>query len=340
MGGACSNPRNAPAKNVNTAAGKPAADADVWEGVKSELLTMMNSDPQYDDGSYGPIFIRLAWHSAGTYDAESGTGGTANGATMRFSPEKDDPENTGLDVAMKLLEPVKEKFPSISFADLWVFAAYVFIEQSGGPSIEFVPGRVDGTENDAVENGRLPEAEYGVENTEVDEVDEQGRIKGWEKTAQHVKDVFLRMGLNLQEATALLCGGHVYGRCHADRTGYVGPWVEKPTEFSNEYAADMIEDEWKLVTEHSEVKGCPVHQSVRPAHGKKQYVRVVPDEDESGSGSEAEGDGQQMMLVTDMVLLWDEEFKVHLEKYAEDEELLKKDFGLAFKKLTELGFVQ
>jgi len=198
---------------------------------------------------------------------------------MRFSPEKDDPENAGLHIARDVLEPLKKKHPNVSYADLWVYAAYVFIADSGGPSIEFEPGRVDKTEKDCIENGRLPQAEFGVDEEKVDNVDEEGRICGWEKNAQHVKDIFYRMGLDTREAVALLCGGHVYGRCHTENSGYAGPWVEEPWQFSNEYAADMIEDDWQIVTNDSKVQGCPVHQEIRPAAGKKQYVGVqIPPE--------------------------------------------------------------
>jgi len=324
MGGYCGTMKNVP-------------NSWTWDDVKNELLQVLVENKDYDDGSYGPIFIRLAWHSSGTYDAKTKTGGS-NGATMRFSPESEDPENAGLDVARKVLEKVYKKFPGISYSDLWIFAAYVFIEQSGGPTIEFTPGRVDKAEEESnIENGRLPQAEFGVEGESM-KVDEEGRICGWEKNAQHVKEIFTRMGFNTQEAVALLCGGHLYGRCHRERSGYHGPWIEEPITFSNEYAADMIEDEWRLVNNDSQVRGCPVHDAVRPVKGKKQYIRVIPEEE----GSMKDEAGQQMMLVTDMVLKWDKEFFPYLEKYADEEngeEALKEDFGKAFKKLTELGFV-
>merc|ERR1712004_625439 len=111
----------------------------------------------------------------------------------------------------------------------------------------------------------------------------------------------------------------------------------------------MIEDTWKLVGQDSEVHGCPVHQEVRPAKGKVQYIRVVdPKENSDEDNGEKDGDecesdsegGQQMMLVTDMVLLWDPEFKPFLEKYAESEDLLREDFGKAWIKLTNLGYTE
>ena len=119
----------------------PCAEAVDYAAVRKELARCMNN-PSWDDGSLAPIFIRLAWHSSGTYDAASGTGGSS-GAGMRFATEAADPENAGLAMARAFLEPVKRMFPAISYSDLWVLAAYVGIEMTGGPAIEFHPGRTD-----------------------------------------------------------------------------------------------------------------------------------------------------------------------------------------------------
>ena len=77
------------------------------------------------DGSYGPVLVRLAWHCSGTFDKESGSGGS-NGATMRFAPESNHGANAGLDVARAKLEPIKARFPQITYSDLWVRAALFF----------------------------------------------------------------------------------------------------------------------------------------------------------------------------------------------------------------------
>jgi len=308
-------------------------EQDLWSKVKDDIIkTIAQAEGDaHDDGSYGPLFIRLAWHSSGTYEAESGTGGS-NGATMRFEPETSDPENAGLDKARKLLEPLKEKYPTISYSDLWICAAYVFLKESGGPSLEFHSGRVDVPEagGEGVENGRLPAAEYGVKDKTIEDKDEEERVNNWQATAEHVKQIFTRMGLSLREACALICGGHLYGRCHRENSGYAGKWVTEPTVWSNEYAADMIEDTWVFINNHSKMLGKDIHEEVCPVAGNKQYVKKL-EEDDSWD------EDQQMMLVADMILLWDDEFNPHLKEFAEDSDLLKKEFGEAFKKLTELG---
>ena len=134
-----------------------------WEMIRKDLLDLMDSDPNYDDGSYAPVFIRLAWHSSGTYNKMDNSGGSS-GAGMRFTSghEIKDPENSGLDLAISFLEPIRSKYPSISHSDLWVLAAYVAIEHTEGPYIEFKPGRKDfDSASQAPPNGRLPGAEHG-----------------------------------------------------------------------------------------------------------------------------------------------------------------------------------
>ena len=305
-----------------------------WQAVRQDLLDLMNSDLTYDDGTYAPLFIRLAWHSSGTYQARDNSGGSS-GAGMRFPDghEIRDPENAGLDLAMHFLEPIKNKYPGLSYSDLWILAALVGIEKTGGPNIEFRLGRKDSAHpSEAPANGRLPGAEYGTREG----LDAEGRVNGWENLAQHVRDVFYRMGFNDREIVALLCGGHVYGRCHYERSGYMGPWVAEPWKFSNEYAADMIDDEWICVGNDTLVDGKPIDQRVRPAPGRRQYVSKMTGSHAPDS-SPTKNEIPQMMLVSDMVLLWDANFKQHLEVFAEDEEALKVEFGAAYKKLTELG---
>lgn len=255
-----------------------------FDKVRKDILKVMDS-PDWDDGSYAPILIRLGWHSSGTYDKKDGSGGS-DGATMRHKLEANDPDNAGLKTARDLLIAVKNKHPGLTFADLWILAAYCAIEHTGGPVIEFTGGRVDAPEEKAIAPGRLPNPEKGASEAENPnmEVDEEGRIKGWEKNAEHIREVFGRMGFNDREMVALICGGHVYGRCHQESSGYAGAWVENPTFFSNEYAADMFGDKWILVGNDTILpNGERVPEEIRPVKGKRQYIdlsKIMPEEDE------------------------------------------------------------
>eukprot|EP00571_Detonula_confervacea_P013729 CAMPEP_0172297928 /NCGR_PEP_ID=MMETSP1058-20130122/785_1 /TAXON_ID=83371 /ORGANISM="Detonula confervacea, Strain CCMP 353" /LENGTH=395 /DNA_ID=CAMNT_0013007149 /DNA_START=67 /DNA_END=1254 /DNA_ORIENTATION=+ len=331
---------SAPSSPMSTiSSGGANVNANVnYDAIRAELKLLMDN-PSWDDGSLAPIFIRLAWHSSGTFDAASGTGGS-NGAGMRFENEAADPENAGLDVARAFLEPVKRKFPEISYSDLWILASYVGLEHTGGPVIDFRAGRVDHVDETYWKDmsyGRLPAAEkYCCPHLDDSNVastmdPETGTVKGWEGLCTHVRnEVFYRMGMNDQEIVALLCGGHVYGRCHPNASGYAGPWVENPTEFSNEYAADMIEDEWTLVGHGDTWLDAQGSAELRPAPGNRQFVNQV-------HGKVDDKPPNQMMLLSDMILAWDPSFRMYLEVYAEDEAQLKNDFGITFKKLTELG---
>ena len=112
----------------------------------------------WDYGHIGPALVRLAWHISGTYDIEKGTGGS-NGSTIRFDYEKNDPANAGLDKVMELLEPIKQKHPDLSYADLYILASYVAIKDMGGPDIPFRFGRFDRNCDDhCPANGLLPDA--------------------------------------------------------------------------------------------------------------------------------------------------------------------------------------
>ncbi|KAI9140769.1 mitochondrial putative cytochrome c peroxidase [Paraphysoderma sedebokerense] len=179
--------------------------------------------PGYDDGSIGPVLVRLAWHASGTYDKKTRTGGS-DGATMRFAPESSDPANAGLEHARAFLEPIKKKHPWISYADLWTLSGVVAIEALGGPKVPWKPGRSDKpvSTKEIPPNGRLPDAAQG---------------------SPHIRDIFYRMGFNDREIVALL-GAHTLGRCHKDRSGYDGAWVYNPTRFSNQYFVQLTKQKW------------------------------------------------------------------------------------------------
>ena len=188
--------------------------------VRESIVQVIEEDAEKrtDGSSLAGTFIRLAWHACGTYKKDDNSGGS-NGARMRFGPERDYGNNAGLDLARAALEPVKAKFPDLSYADLYTYAGVVAVEESGGPKIEYSTGRVDfedGTTSDP--NDRLPNADYG----------------GRTKNVAGMRAIFNRMGFEDQEIVALL-GAHAMGRCHTTASGYWGPWTNAETTFSNEY---------------------------------------------------------------------------------------------------------
>lgn len=254
-----------------------------YKAVRADIADILDA-PEWDDGSLGPVFVRLAWHASGTFSKEDGSGGS-NGATMRFNPEGAHGANAGLHHARNILEKVKAKYPGISYSDLWILAGVTAIEEMGGPTIGFRSGRVDKADGShCTPDGRLPDALQG---------------------AQHLRDIFYRMGFNDQEIVAL-AGAHALGRCHTDRSGFTGPWTRSPTTFSNTYFTELLNNTW----------------TEKKWNGPKQF------EDPTGD---------LMMLVSDMCLLDDAPFKKWVEIYAKDGDRFDADFAKAFRKLTENG---
>jgi cytochrome c peroxidase len=113
------------------------------------VCTAVLEDNDYDDGSYGPTLVRLAWHCSGTYDKNSGNGGS-NGATMRFAPEADHGANAGLKVVRDLLEPIQKKYQGLSHSDLWTLAGVCAIQEMGGPKVCIRFRRCRGTANNVL----------------------------------------------------------------------------------------------------------------------------------------------------------------------------------------------
>ncbi|EXJ77635.1 heme-binding peroxidase [Capronia epimyces CBS 606.96] len=265
----------------------------------SAAIVKLLKQPGYDDGSAGPVLVRLAWHSAGTYDVTTNTGGS-NGAGMRYEKEGGDPANAGLQHARAFLEPIKRQFPWITYADLWTLAAVVAIKEMDGPEIAWRGGRTDFTdESRCPPRGRLPDGTKG---------------------ADHLRWIFYRMGFNDQEIVAL-SGAHNLGRCHGDRSGFEGKWVNNPTRFSNMYFKLLRIHDWK---------------KKKLANGLEQFVYVDKDL-EADSDVDGEEPEELMMLPTDIALLHDPAFRVWVDKYAQDKDLFFRDFANVFAKLLELG---
>ncbi|KAJ8461546.1 hypothetical protein OPV22_034472 [Ensete ventricosum] len=164
-----------------------------------------------------PIMLRLAWHDAGTYDVNTKTGGP-NGS-IRHEEEYTHGSNAGLKISIDLCEPVKRKHPRITYADLYQLAGVVAVEVTGGPTIDFVPGRRDSSV--CPREGRLPDAKQG---------------------SPHLRDIFYRMGLSDKDIVAL-SGGHTLGRAHPERSGFEGAWTVEPLKFDNSYFIELLKGE-------------------------------------------------------------------------------------------------
>jgi catalase-peroxidase len=208
--------------------------------VKRDLTALMtDSQPWWpaDYGHYGPFFIRMAWHSAGTYRTGDGRGGASSG-TQRFAPLNSWPDNANLDKARRLLWPVKQKYGrKLSWADLMILAGNVAIESMGGPVFGFGGGREDvfepekdiywGTEEfwvgqEGNETRIQPEKEMVLESPlaaiqmgliYVNPEGPGGKPDPLQ-SARDIRETFSRMAMNDEETLALTAGGHTFGKCH------------------------------------------------------------------------------------------------------------------------------
>jgi len=213
----------------------PAAFAHLdVEGLKADLRALMTNSQEWwpaDWGHYGALFIRLAWHSAGTYRMGDGRGGAGHG-NQRFAPLNSWPDNTNLDKARRLLWPIKRKYGNaISWADLIILSANVALESMGFRTFGFAGGRTDiwQPEDDVFwgkETGWLADERHDDDGT-LDQplaAVEMGLIyvnpEGPEghpdpvASGREVRDTFTRMGMTVEETVALVAGGHTFGKCH------------------------------------------------------------------------------------------------------------------------------
>eukprot|EP00484_Ammonia_sp_Unknown_P022570 CAMPEP_0197022052 /NCGR_PEP_ID=MMETSP1384-20130603/2960_1 /TAXON_ID=29189 /ORGANISM="Ammonia sp." /LENGTH=311 /DNA_ID=CAMNT_0042450017 /DNA_START=38 /DNA_END=973 /DNA_ORIENTATION=- len=241
-----------------------------------------------------PILVRLAWHDSGTYCHSSKTGGPR--AAQRFATgESCHAGNAGLEIARNLLRPLVEKWCAsniISIADLWACAGNTAIKVCGGPDVPFRFGRRDiSAPSQCVKEGRLPDAKQGVD---------------------HVRSILGRIGLGSDKEVVALSGAHTLGSCHADRSGFEGPWTVDPYKFDNSYFTDLLSKKWKIGVS---------------SQGNTQFVNSDNKEKKT-----------TMMLPSDWTLVNTPETRKWVEAYAKDEKLFFKDFAVAWQKLIESGY--
>ncbi|KMZ64358.1 Ascorbate peroxidase [Zostera marina] len=237
-----------------------------------------------------PILVRLGWHDAGTYDKnveEWPKRGGANGS-LRFEIELKHAANAGLVNALKLIQPIKEKYPRITYADLFQLASATAIEDAGGPKIPMRYGRVDVSESEQCpDEGRLPDA-------------------GPPSPADHLRDVFYRMGLGDKEIVAL-SGAHTLGRSRPERSG----WGKSETKYTQNGP------------------GAPGGQS-----WTAQWLKF---DNSYFTDIKEKKDGDLLVLPTDAVIFDDPSFKAFAEKYAEDQDVFFKDYAKAHALLSDVG---
>jgi catalase-peroxidase len=218
------------------------------EALKKDLYALMTTSQDWwpaDYGHYGPFFIRLAWHSAGTYRTGDGRGGAGAGS-QRFAPLNSWPDNGNLDKARRLLWPIKQKYGnSLSWADLMIFVGNCALESMGFKPFGFAGGRADvwepeediywGTEGKWLEDKRYsgdrelenPLAAVQMGLIYVNPEGPNGKPDPL-AAAKDIRETFARMAMNDEETIALIAGGHTFGKAHgaADPSKYVGPEPE------------------------------------------------------------------------------------------------------------------
>uniref|UniRef100_A0A7S2V2W5 Plant heme peroxidase family profile domain-containing protein n=1 Tax=Fibrocapsa japonica TaxID=94617 RepID=A0A7S2V2W5_9STRA len=279
-----------------------AASVDEYKECKAALEEMI------DKTNSNPIMIRLAWHDSGTFDkGVTGEWPAAGGAvgSIRFSPEIEHGANAGLTTAIKLLTPIKNKFPNVSWADLMQMASAAGVELAGGPKIPMKYGRVDVEDSSGCSpEGNLPGAAAPFDD-------------GCNTPQEHLRKVFYRMGFNDQEIVAL-SGAHTLGRAWKDRSGF-GAETTKYTDGSTVARGDGKEGIGAKGGSAWTEKWLKFDNS---------YYQTVPDEG---------ADPELLKLETDTSLFLDEGFLPTAQKYKSDQDAFFEDYAAAHAKLSELG---
>src|SRR5512136_1448497 len=217
------------------------------DAVIKDLHALMTTSQEWwpaDYGHYGPFFIRMAWHSAGTYRIADGRGGAGSG-TQRFAPLNSWPDNGNLDKARRLLWPIKQKYGRrLSWADLMILAGNVALDSMGFRTFGFAGGREDVWEPEEIYWG--PEAEWMGDRRHGGDRELENPLGAVQMgliyvnpegpngkpdpiaSARDIRETFARMAMNDEETVALVAGGHTFGKAHgaADPARYVGPAPE------------------------------------------------------------------------------------------------------------------
>ncbi|MEN8077550.1 catalase/peroxidase HPI [Clostridioides difficile] len=343
--------------------------------IKKDLFELMTDSQEWwpaDYGTYGPLFIRMAWHSAGTYRIGDGRGGAGNG-TQRFPPLNSWPDNVNLDKARRLLWPIKKKYGNkISWADLMILAGNCAFESMGIKMIGFAGGRKDvwepqediywgsskkwlGDNSDSVNNEiENPLAAVQMGLIYVNPEGPNGRPYPVE-AVKDVRETFARMAMNDEETVALIAGGHTFGKCHgAGPATYVGPEPEAaPIEqmglgWKNSYgkgnADDTIgsglEGAWKANPTQWNMGYLKMlfkyeWELVKSPAGAYQWLAInVDEEDMVVDAHNPSKKHRPMMTTADLALINDPIYATIAKNYLDNPDKFVDAFARAWFKLT------
>ena len=341
--------------------------------VKADIEAALTDSQDWwpaDWGHYGPLMIRMAWHSAGTYRIHDGRGG-AVGGQQRFDPLRSWPDNANLDRAQRLLWPVKQKYGrSLSWSDLMILTGNVALESMGFETHGFAGGREDDWESDLVYWG--PEEDWLVserfdEDDELDEpfgASEMGLIyvnpegPGGEpdpvKAADRIRQTFGRMAMNDEEIVALIAGGHTFGKAHgAVEEECIGDlpaatdveaqgfgWINECGSGKGEDAfTSGLEGAWSASPTAwtsqflDNLFGFEWEKTESPAGGI-QWEPVGDEADNLVPDAHTDERHAPIMFTTDLALKRDPEFREIAERFHEDMDEFEEAFASAWFKLT------
>lgn len=343
--------------------------------VKEDLFKLMTDSQDWwpaDYGHYGPLFIRMAWHSAGTYRLGDGRGGAGSG-TQRFAPLNSWPDNVNLDKARRLLWPIKQKYgQKISWADLMILAGNCAIESMGLKPFGFAGGREDVWEPErdiywGSEGKWLADERYSGERDLENPlaavqmgliyVNPEGPNGNPDPVAsgRDVRETFARMAMNDEETVALIAGGHTFGKCHgAGSAELVGPEPEAaPIEqmglgWKNSFGTGNagsttgsgIEGAWKANPTRWDMGYLRTlfkyeWELVKSPAGANQWLaKDVAEEDMVVDAHDPKKKLRPMMTTADLSLRFDPKFAAIARRYLENPSLFADAFARAWFKLT------
>ncbi len=345
------------------------------EALKKDLYALMNDSQEWwpaDYGHYGPLFIRMAWHSAGTYRTSDGRGGAATG-NQRLAPLNSWPDNVNLDKARRLLWPIKQKYgKKISWADLMILAGNCALESMGLKTFGFGGGRVDvwepeqdiywGSESDWLGDKRYS-GERDLENPlaavqmGLIYVNPEGPNGNPDPVASgfDVRETFARMAMSDEETVALVAGGHTFGKCHgAGSADHVGPEPEgagieeqglgwKSTYGSGkggDTISSGIEGAWKPKPTRWDMGYLHVlfkyeWELVKSPAGAHQWLAIdVEEEDMVVDAHDPSKKHRPMMTTADLSLRYDPIYEPIARYYQKNPEAFEEAFSRAWFKLT------